>query len=285
MRIAITGATGLLGRSLTQWLAGRHDVFALSRAVADIRDAEALRCAIMRWAPDVVIHAAAIADLDICEQDPALARAVNVDGTHNVTEAARAAGAALMFISTDAVFDGEKRAPYREDDAVNPPTVYGQTKVQGERIAASVPCHWVVRIPVLFGAGRDNFVSKVIASLREGIAVVGLTDQVSGTLYTLDAARMIEQLLLRKAYGLFHLANAGACSRYELATRAAELSGLDPALVLPRTRAEWPRPAVRLAYSVMEMSALDRVGIERPRPWEEALAEYIASVEVGKADG
>lgn len=278
MRIAITGAAGLLGHGLVRVFEERHEVLALGRAEADICDAAALREVMQRTLPDVVVHAAAIPDIDVCEEDPQLARAVNVEGTRNVVKAARDASAGVAFISTDAVFDGLRHAPYTEEDAPNPPTVYGRTKVEGERIVAEDARHWIFRVPLLFGPGKLNYVERGLRQLAKGNSWPAITDQMGGAGYTLDLARTMMRVIEANKCGLFHLSNAGTCSRYELARAAAEMAGFDPGHVVGRTRAEMRRAAVRLEYAVMEMRALDAAGVPRPRHWKEALAEYVASL-------
>ncbi len=289
MRILITGAGGLLGHGLACVLEERHDIIRHTRADADITDARALRTFIASSRPEVVIHAAAIPDLDVCEEDPDLAHRVNVAGTQNVVAAAHDIGASVAYISTDAVFEGTKTTPYAETDPVNPPTVYGRTKVAAERIAAASSAHWIVRVSLLFGprpAGnsRPDFVEKGLRRLAAGREFVVARDQLGSALYTLDAARAVEQLILGKSFGLFHLSNQGACTRFDLARRAAELVGLDARLVVGKPLAEMRRPAARLKYAVMSMGALTRAGIGLPRPWDVALQDFIRSLDLGSAN-
>jgi dTDP-4-dehydrorhamnose reductase len=191
MRVLITGATGLFGYGLTQVFVTRHTVFPITHAMADTTDAAAIRDLFVKLEPEIVIHAAAIPDLDICEADPALANSVNVQGTRNVVEAAREIGAAVAFISSDSVFDGKKTSPYLETDAANPGTVYGRTKVQGEEIVGALPAHWIFRVPVLFGPGKVKFVEKGLLKLLKGEEFFAAADQVASAAYTFDAAGKI----------------------------------------------------------------------------------------------
>jgi dTDP-4-dehydrorhamnose reductase len=275
MRVLITGAAGLFGHGLTQIFVEKHIVFPITHAVADTTNAAAIRDLFVKLEPEIVIHAAAIPDLDICEADPALANSVNVEGTRNVVEAARGIGAAVAFISSDAIFDGKKTTPYIETDAANPGTVYGKTKVQGEGIVATLPAHWIFRVPVLFGPGKVKFVEKGLNKLLKGEEFVAASDQVASAGYTLDLARKIMELVEAQRYGVFHVANSGSCSRYELARHAAEVAGLNSALVIGKPLSEMGGRAMRLQYSVLEMRALKQNGIAAPRPWQEALGEYI----------
>jgi dTDP-4-dehydrorhamnose reductase len=276
MRVLITGAAGLFGHGLVRVVGTKHQVFPLRHAEADTTDAAAVRDAFSRLRPEIVIHTAAIPDLDICEADPAKAFLVNVEGTRNVAEAAREIGAAMAHISSDAVFDGEKHSPYIETDAVNPQTVYGRTKAEGEEIVDGLPQRWIFRVPVLFGPGKANFISKGLDKLQRGEDYVVASDQVACAAYTLDMARVIMEVIEAQRYGLYHIANAGACSRLELALRAAEFAGLDAGHLVAKPTDEMKRRAKRLKYSVMELRALKEAGFSEPRPWENALEEYVS---------
>lgn len=275
MKVLITGAAGLFGHGLVQVFGAKHEVFALTHADADTAEAAAIRGRFNRLRPEIVIHTAAIPDLDICEADPAKAFLVNVEGTRNVVEAAREIGAAVAHISSDAVFDGEKHAPYVETDPVNPQTVYGRTKVEGEGIVGHLPNHWIFRVPVLFGPGKANFVSKGLDKLRRGEDYVVASDQVACAAFTLDMARVMMEVIEARSYGLYHIANAGACSRLELVLRAAEIAALDAAHIVAKPTDEMKRRAKRLKYSVMELRALKQAGFSEPRAWENALEEYV----------
>src|SRR5579864_488667 len=269
MRVLITGAAGLFGHGLTQVFVAKHTVFPITHAVADITNVAAIRDLFVKLEPEIVIHAAAIPDPDACEADPALAFSVNVEGTRNVVEAAREIGAAVAFVSSDAVFDGKKTTPYIETDARNPGTVYGKTKVQGEEIVGALPAHWIFRVPILFGPGKAKFVEKGLAKLTKGEQYFVASDQVASAACTLDAARTMMELIEARRYGIFHVANAGQCSRFELERRAAQFAGLDSSLVIGRPLSEMGNRAKRLNYSAMEMRALKQNGFVAPRPWEE----------------
>ena len=278
MKIAITGAGGLLGHALALIFAERHAVHALTRAQADITDTEQVRACFSAILPDVVIHSAAIPDVDAAESDPAEAFRVNVHGTRHVVEAARAAGAAVAYISSDAVFDGAKETPCLETDPANPVTVYGRTKLRGEQLTAALPGYWIFRISVLFGPGKINFVDKALRALARGEEYVAASDQVGTTTYTLDAARTMRDLIESGRCGLYHVANQGAGSRVDLARRAAEIAGLDPGKVIGKPSSQMGRRAVRPKYVVMAFDVLKRAGCALPRPWPEALEEYVRSL-------
>jgi len=280
MRVAITGAPGLFGHGLVAAFSTRYEVIPLTRAEADITDAEAIRAALESIHPDLVVHSAAIPDLDLCDADPARALRVNYQGTCNVADAAHRLGAGLVHISTDAVFDGRKVTPYVETDPTAPITVYGRTKLQAEQAVKTLDRCWIFRVPVLFGPGKTNFVEKGLRKLAAGEEYTVASDQLGCTAHTVDAGLKIMEVTESGPCGLYHLANQGACTRYDLARRAAELAGLDPAKVIGVPDALMQRRAPRLKYSVLEMRALRDAGFALPRPWQEALAAYIHTLKL-----
>jgi len=278
MRVAITGAAGLFGHGLVAAFSTRHEVVPLTRTDADITNAEAVLAVLERVRPDLVVHPAGIPDLDICEADPARGFLVNYQGTRNVVEAARRVGAGIAHISTDAVFDGKKLAPYLETDEPRPLTVYGQTKLQAEQAVKAWAKHWIFRVPVLFGPGKTNFVEKGLRKIASGGEYVVASDQLGCATHTVDAGMKIMEVVERGPCGLYHLSNQGSCSRFELARQAAQLAGLDPEKVVGVPDAMLRRRAPRLKYAVMEMGALRQAGFALPRPWQESLADYVRTV-------
>jgi len=280
MRVAITGAAGLFGQGLVAAFSTRHEVFPLTRAEADIIDAESIRAALAGIRPDIIVHPAGIPDIDLCEADPAKAFRVNYQGTCNVASAARSLGAALVHISTDAVFDGTKVTPYLETDPTGPITVYGRTKLQAEHAVITLERYWIFRVPVLFGPAKINFVEKALRRVAAGEVYKAASDQLGCASHTVDAALKIMEVAERGPYGLYHLANQGECTRFELARSAVTSAGLDPAKVIGVPDALMQRRAPRLKYAVMEMAALRRAGFAPPRPWQEALAEYVRTLKL-----
>jgi len=285
MRIAVTGASGLFGHGLAQVFGSRHTVAALTHEDVDITDAEQVREVVAGLRPDVVIHSAAIRDPDTAELNPARAFQVNYHGTRHVTEAARAASAKVVYISSDAVFDGKQRRPYTETDPTIPASVYGRTKLRAEQWVTATPESWAFRVSILFGPEesepgqvRENFISKGLRKIAAGEEYLVAADQLGTATYTLDAAAKIMEVVESGRYGLYHLSNAGACTRLELARYAATLAGLDPAKVVGKPLAEMGRPGPRLQYAVMAMDALQQAGFAPPRPWQSALAEYVKTM-------
>jgi dTDP-4-dehydrorhamnose reductase len=280
MRVAITGSAGLFGHGLVAAFATRHEVFPLTRAEGDITNAQAILAAIEKAHPDLVVHPAGIPDLDLCDANPELAFQVNVQGTRNVADAARHVGAGLVHISTDAVFDGRKTTPYIETDPTNPITVYGRTKLESEFAAQTTERFWIFRVPVLFGPGKTNFVEKGLRKLAAGESYKVASDQMGCALHTVDAGMKIMEIAESGRYGLYHLANLGACTRHELARAAAEFAGLNPDMVLGVPDAQMQRRVPRLKYSVLAMDALRNGGFALPRSWQDSLAGYVRTVKI-----
>lgn len=275
MNVAITGPTGLFGHGLVEVFKARHKVLPLTRADADITRPDEVRALLRRLTPDVVIHPAGIPDIDVCETDPAKGFLVNYHGVRNVVQSAEEIGAKVAYISTDAVFDGNRRTPYTETDPTIPPTVYGRTKLRGEQVVKTLAGHWIFRVSVLFGPGKVNFVEKGLRRLAAGKSYAVTIDQIGSATYTLDAAAKIMEVVEAGRYGLYHLSNQGACSRYELAIKAAEIAGLDTSRIIGKRDEEMGRRAPRLKYAVMAMDALQAAGFSLPRRWEEALSDYV----------
>jgi dTDP-4-dehydrorhamnose reductase len=278
MVVVVTGAAGLFGHGLVQVFSRGHKVIPLTHADMDITQKEDVRRALMMIAPQLVIHPAGTPDLDLCEADPARGFLLNFHGARNVMEAAKEVGAAVAFISTDAVFDGKKQTPYTETDPAIPPTVYGRTKLRAEQLILTGANNFAFRVSALFGPGKANFVQKVLDNIRAGQEAVVASDQLGSATYTLDAAQKIMEVVEARRPGLYHLSNQGACSRLDLAQRAVEIAGLNIRQVIGKPSDQMARRARRLKYAVMEMSALTKAGFALPRSWQDALAEYICSL-------
>jgi len=279
VKIAVTGAAGLFGRGLVQVFGEGHQVSPLSRKEGDITDSATMREILRAIAPDVIVHSAAIPDIDECEKNPEQAWRVNAEATRGLTEIAKDLGAGLALISTDAVFDGTSRRPYKESDAVNTPSVYGRTKVAAEEHVRKLQNHWIFRVSALFGPGKANFVNKAWCKAMGGEPYVVASDQLGSATYTLDAAKTILEVIGAGVHRTYHVCNQGECTRYELAKRAVELAGLNSSNVIGKPMDEMKRVGPRLKYAVMDMQALREQGIALPRTWEDALRDYVGTLQ------
>jgi len=274
VRIAVTGASGLLGSEVVEQARARGwDVAPLTRTELDVRDADAARRMLRAARPDAVVHCAAYTAVDRAESEPDLARAVNVDGTRHVAEATAAIGARLVYVSTDYVFDGTKRTPYLPDDETGPLSVYGATKLEGERAAvAAEPSALVVRTSWLYG--RSGFVPAILRKAASAETLRVVDDQHGRPTWAPDLAEAVLDLLASDARGVYHAAGGGACTWFELAREALQARGLDVPM-RPISSADFGAPAERPAYSVLDVSATEaRLG--RPmRDWREALRLHL----------
>jgi len=277
MRILVTGAAGMLGRDVVAAAQNAgHDAIALARADLDITDAAAAEHAIATARPDALINCAAWTDVDGAEAGEAQASAVNGAGAGQVANAAAAAGALTIQVSSDYVFDGTTSKPIPEDAAVRPISAYGRSKLAGERAVARAGGRWmIVRSSWLFGAHGPNFVAAMLrlAGEREEIAVV--EDQVGCPTYTGHLAAALVELAESNAEGIHHVAGAGAASWNAFAREIFAQAGLGTR-VLPSSTAEQSRPAPRPAYSVLGVTRPDT---PRLPAWTDGLAAYLAERE------
>lgn len=277
MRILVTGAGGQLGTDLTL-LAGRerhHDVIAATHDQLDVGDRDSVMSMITGLEPELVIHAAAWTAVDACESDPDRAWRINTLGCRYVAEAAQRAGAHLVAVSTDYVFDGTSDEPYREWDRPNPLGVYGRSKLAGEQeVRSCAPGSTVVRTSWVCGAHGSNMV-KTILRLARGEGTLRFVDDQRGCpTFTEDLAAMLLRLGIARRAGLFHVTNQGATSWFGFAQAVLEAAGLDSSRVEPISTSDLdpPRPAPRPANSVLDNSALRLGGIN-------LLSDYHAPLE------
>ncbi len=278
MRLLVTGAAGMLGRDVVAAAndAG-HEVVALARADLDIADAAAVRAAVLDARPDAVINCAAWTDVDGAEAEEAAATAVNGDGAGHVAAAAAEAGAHLLHVSTDYVFDGAAREPYPEDAPTAPASAYGRSKLAGERaVTAAGGEHAIVRTAWVFGPHGRNFVDTMrrLGADRDEVRVVD--DQVGSPTYTGHLATALMSAAEDRLTGVLHVTASGRCSWFELARATFEEVG-SACRVLPQTTAELGRPAPRPAFSVLASTRRDAPVLP---DWREGLRAHLARVEV-----
>ena len=273
MRVTIFGASGLLGKALTQEWTG--DVLTgLRSRDADIRDAKCVRRVIQETRPEWVVLAAAYTDVDGCEGNPELAFAVNRDGAVNVTAAAKEVGARLLFLSSDYVFDGKKTTPYEISDKRNPQSVYGRTKAEAEtKLLELMPECCIARTSWLFGTGGKCFPDTILKLATNQPALNVVNDQRGCPTYAVDLARAIIQLCRKNASGIVHVTNSGDCTWFEFAEEIIKAAGLATA-VRPVSSQQMARPAPRPAYSVLSPTSVLALGIEMPS-WRDALRRYL----------
>ncbi len=278
LRVLVTGAGGMLAHDLVPRLrlAG-HQVTAMGRSDLDVTDPG--ECIAGVAGHDLVINAAAHTAVDAAETEEARAFSVNAVGAANLARACTHAGARMVQISTDYVFDGMATEPYAVDHPIAPRSAYGRTKAAGEwAVQALCYDHWIVRTAWLYGHGGPSFVSTMLrlAAERETLSVVD--DQRGQPTSTVDLSDLLVRLVEAGApSGTFHGTSSGETTWCGFARAVFEESGMDPERVLPTTTEAFPRPAPRPAYSVLSHDSLSAVGVDPIGDWRAGLATHLSS--------
>lgn len=277
MKVLVTGAAGQLGSEMAGALSN-HEVVGLGSGDLDVSDAQAVSAAVETHRPDVVVNAAAYTKVDAAEEDTEAAWAVNAGGPWHLARACSNAGAALLHVSTDYVFDGTLDRPYTEYDATNPMGAYGRTKEAGEQLVRStLDRHWIIRTAWVQGRAGGNFVKTMLRMGAERSAVSVVDDQRGSPTFAADLAAAIGAMIEGAPYGTYHRTNTGSCTWFELAQRAYELAGL-AVEITPITTEQFGAPAPRPANSVLENRAAELVGLPALRPWQEGLERLVPQV-------
>jgi dTDP-4-dehydrorhamnose reductase len=281
MKILVTGAAGLLGSHVAQRLARDHDVLALNHGNLDIADRAAVSHCVSDVKPSLIVNCAVI-QVDESEQNPAKARAVNVEGPRFLAEAANIVGAEVIQFGTQYAFDGEPlgRPPYTIEDEPRPVNTYGKTKIAGEEaVRRACARSYIIRTSWVYGRGKNSFLCTVHDDLRAGKRVRAILDIWSCTTYVEDLTDRILQILDKGRYGTYHIVNAGVCSYYEFALKAGRLVGLsreqlDPLVEVVR-ETDMQRAALRPRYTPMRCLLSEELGLAPMRDWRGALADYV----------
>lgn len=284
MRVFVTGAQGMLGQDLVPVLKAAGDEVIASGMQPnedpafvrlDITDLEATKQAIAQARPDVVINCAAYTNVDGAEADPDSAYRVNALGTWNLALACQDAGAAMLLVSTDYVFDGTKGTAYDEYDAPNPQSVYGRSKYAGEQHLQQVLTRfYIARTSWLYGHHGKNFVETILKAAAERPELKVVNDQWGCPTWTRDLAEAISRLIRTGRYGTYHVTGQGACTWMDFARAIVEMGGMTTP-VLPQTTEELNRPAPRPRYSAMRNQALMLTGLPLPPAWKSSLEGYL----------
>lgn len=277
MKFLVTGANGQLATDLIRrCIESGDEVVGLSRGELDISDRDEVRAAITGIGPDVVVNCAAWTAVDACEGDPDRAHLINGDAVGFLGRATSEIGAHLVQISTDYVFDGDKLDPYRESDPTNPQSVYGESKLAGERAANEVSGA-VVRTSWACSAHGGNMVATILRLAKDAPVLRFVSDQRGHPTFTGDLASAVRQVALDRVAGTLHITNAGPVSWFEFAQEVLRAAGDDPARVEPiLTRDLLPaRPARRPANSVLANAVYEGLGYQPLRDFRDPLAEVV----------
>ncbi|USK35011.1 dTDP-4-dehydrorhamnose reductase [Bacillus sp. F19] len=272
MNIMITGASGQLGKELCRQLSQTNTVTGLSRNQMDMTKKDEVFNHIQQLKPELIIHSAAFTAVDQCEADRKKAFNINWRGTSYVTEAAGEVNAKLIYISSDYVFDGKKKAPYTEKDHPYPLSIYGLSKLYGEQCVLTYKKGTIIRTSWLFGHEGKNFVKTILHLAKQKKNWKVVNDQIGSPTYVKDLTEILIKLIDKKT-GIYHVANSGSCSWYEFAKTILKEGG-SPEMVTPVSSEYYGAKAKRPAYSVLAHDALTREKLGPMRSWEEALKEY-----------
>ena len=273
MKILVTGANGQLGREVARQGTG-HEVILTDYDTLDIVDSQAVASFMREIKADAVVHCAAYTNVDGAEDDADGAFQVNVVGAQNIAAACLETGARMVYVSTDYVFDGQSKNPYREFDATNPQSVYGVTKWQGEQIVKEIlGRHYILRTAWLYGDG-NNFVKTMLRLAASNDTLRVVHDQIGTPTSTVELTKAIFKLLASDAYGTYHGTCQGQCSWYDFACEIFRQAGKN-IKVIPVTTEEFPRPAKRPAHSVLDNYMLRMTVGDPMSTWQEALQEYL----------
>jgi dTDP-4-dehydrorhamnose reductase len=274
-RVLILGAQGMLGHDLVEVFSKEYEVTGLDIEDLDITRQGATRKTIKDLLPNVVINAAGYTDVDGCEKKINKAFAVNGQGSKNVAKSCRDIGAKLIFISTDYIFDGEKGSPYREDDPPNPLSIYGESKLMGERYVEEVlDDYLIVRTQWLYGKHGRNFVETILALAEERDHIEVVHDQQGSPTYTADLSWGIAALVAKDSRGAFHVSNSGSCSWYDFALEIVRLANSSQVEIVPISSTVLNRPAKRPLYSILNCQRLKQAAGIEMRSWQTALLDY-----------
>lgn len=282
MKILVTGAHGMLGRYLVGMLSNLPvagnvglEVTATDREQLDITHPQNTLRFVSDCKPDVIVNCAAFTNVDACETQVSDAFAVNTTGAKSVAMAGKEVGAKIVHISTDYVFDGSKMDSYCETDRPNPLSVYGKSKLEGERAIQEIADNYaILRTAWVFGPYRRNFVTAILERGKKDRKVSVVTDQHGSPTYTADLSQAVWNVISQDVRGLYHFTNTGRCSRYDWAKKIFELTG-EPVSVLPVKTADYKRAAVVPQNSALNCAKYLLATGHKIRPWQEALEEYL----------
>ncbi len=280
MRLLVTGVKGQLGYDVVQECAGRGiETVGVDIQEMDITDPEAVRMVISQANVDGVVHCAAYTAVDAAEDNVALCRRVNRDGTRNIAEVCKDLDIRMMYISTDYVFDGQGERPWEPEDERHPLNVYGETKYEGElAVQELVSKYFIVRISWVFGYNGKNFIKTMLRLGEERGAVSVVDDQIGSPTYTLDLARLLVDMMESEKYGVYHATNEGLCSWYAFAKEIFRQAGMDVE-VTPVDSSAFPVKAKRPFNSRMSKEKLTEMGFAHLPTWQDAVGRYLKSLQ------
>jgi len=287
MKIIITGITGLLGNQLAKTLINEHNVIGISKNITspicktinvDITDAIATYNVITKENPDIVIHCAALSNVDECERNPQEAYKINALGTRNIAVSCQRFDAKLLYISTDYVFTSQNTisSGFNEFDTTNPCNIYAKSKLAGENyVKELLNKFWIVRTSWLFGNGKANFVTQFLSNIKDGKPYKAATDMISSPTSVRELSEAISILIKTDLFGTYHLSNSGFASRYEIALYLAKLFKVPENKITKTTLKELSLPAKRPNFSGLNNLVWELEGFNKLSTWQDAIENFV----------
>ena len=279
MRVLVTGVKGQLGYDVVKELEKRNlEAVGVDIEEMDITDGDSVRRVITEAHVDAVIHCAAYTAVDAAEENEAVCRKINVEGTENIARVCKDLNLKMMYISTDYIFNGEGERPWEPSDQADPKSVYGQTKYEGElKVKEFVEKFFIVRIAWVFGINGKNFVKTMLQVGKTHDTLTVVNDQFGSPTYTYDLARLLVDMIVTEKYGIYHATNEGICTWYDFACAIFKEAGMN-VTVKPVTSAEYGAKANRPSNSRMSKEKLVEEGFEKLPTWQDALHRYIGEL-------
>ncbi len=279
MKILLLGHRGMLGCDLLYQMGRKHEIIGLDKDEIDVTSESECQRVIQENGPDIVINAAAYTDVDGCQTAKDECFAVNAEAVKNIAESCRGKNIRIIHFSTDYVFDGSSKEPYKEDSLCNPVNVYGASKLAGERYLQKLADNYIlIRTEWLYGKNGKNFVGTILDKARTKTKLEVVDDQIGSPTYTRDLAVAVDLLIERNITGIFHLTNRGSCSWFQFAKTILQGAGVTGVQVLPIKSGQLNRPAKRPAYSVLSMQKFIAATGKALQPWQLALQDYLQNM-------
>lgn len=277
--ILVTGVNGQLGYDVVKELNKRNiECLGIDKDELDITDSSAVNEYITKLRPECVVHCAAYTAVDRAEDEEEICRKVNVDGTENIAKACKEIGAKMIYISTDYVFDGKGDEPFEVDGHIEPHSVYGKTKYEGElKVQEILDKYFIVRISWVFGVNGNNFIKTMLRLGKEKESINVVCDQIGSPTYTADLAPLLCDMAVSEKYGVYHATNEGFCSWAEFAQEIMNKAGLS-CKINPIPTSEYPAKAERPFNSRMSKNTIVNNGFKLLPPWKEALKDYLGKL-------
>ena len=277
--IFVTGANGMVGSYVSKFFKEK-ELIATDIDTLDIKDPAGVMKAVKKARPDFVIHLAAKTDVDRCQIEPDDAFLSNTIGTQNVALACQETGAVMVYVSTSGVFDGKKEGPYTEFDGPSPANTYGRTKLEGEKaVQGLLKKYYIVRAGWMIGGGQEKdkkFVGMMVKLFRERDEILAVNDKHGTLTYAPQLVEGIRDLMKTGYYGLYHMANTGVCSRYDVAVEIGRILGKNIP-VRPVDSSRFPSPAPRARSEALESYKLKLLGMAKMGTWQDALKDYLST--------